>query len=234
MQSPDDKRHTQRDDAAVSEPLPGVWRKLLAQAVPLAPAEPLVLGFFLDVVPEEGVAYAHVDVAPVLLAMADQTRYVRPTPFDSKHLSQQPLQPHEQRLAATVLGLPQTLRKSRTYARLSGHVGDALLAEILDTTPCFLGGLAGLRLSRGKGHQLNWQWHLENDGSQRLMPCMPANHRVLRIDALWYLDAERAEMGHLDAPLEETSWLDLPALKHEYSQILRDALPGSQIGRAHV
>ena len=232
MQSPDDKRHdrlTSSHDAGVSEPLPGVWRKLLATSVPVATPEPTVLGFFLDVVPEEGQPYAHVDVAPVLLAVAEQGRFVRPSPLDSKHLSQQPLQPHEQRLAATVLGLPQTLRKSRSYARLTGHVGDALLAEILDTTPCFLGGLAGLRLSRGKGHQLNWQWQLENDGSQRLLPCLPTNHRVLRIDALWYLDAERAEMGHLDAPLEETLWLDLPPLKHEYSQTLRNALPNSRL-----
>src|SRR5579859_3711164 len=107
MQSPDDKRHdrltSQRDDSG-NEPLPTVWRKLLAAPAPVVAPEPLVLGFFVDVVPEEGMPYAHVDVAPVLLAMAEQGRYVRPAPLDSKHLSQQPLAPHEQRLAATLLG----------------------------------------------------------------------------------------------------------------------------------
>lgn len=232
MQSPDDKRHdrlTPQRDESGGEPLPGIWRKLLAPPAAGAPHEPAVLGFFIEVMPEEGVPYAHVDVAPVLLTVAEQGRYVRPSPLDSKHLSQQPLQPLEQRLAATVLGLPQSLRKSRSYARLTGHVGDALLAEILDTCPTFLGGLAGLRLSRGKSHQLNWQWHLEQDGSQRLLPCLPANNRLLRIDALWYLDVERAELGHLEAPLEESQWLDLPPLKHEYAQTLRHALPNSRL-----
>ena len=209
--------------------LPVVWSRLLAPPAPTTPHEPGVLGFFLDVVMEEGAAWAHLEVAPVLLIVGEQGRYVRPAPLDSKHLSHASLAPHEQRLAATLLGLPQTVRKSRSYARLSGHVGDVLLAEILDTSPCFLGGLAGLRLSRGKSHQLNWQWHMEKDGSQRLQPALPHSQRLLRIDGLWYLDAERAELGRLDADAEETHWLDLPPLKHEYSQVLRDALPESRL-----
>jgi len=196
MQPPDEKQYGDRPllplrGESGDETLPAVWRKLLAAPGHAVPHEHGVLGFFLEVMPEEGMTFARLDAAPVLLAVGEQGRFARPAPLDSKHLAHQPLQPHEQRLAATVLGLPQTLRKSRSYARLTGHVGDALLAEILDTAPCFLGGLAGLRLSRGKSHQLNWHWHLEQDGSQRLLPALGHNQRLLRLDGLWYLDYPR-------------------------------------------
>ncbi|WP_266156510.1 DEAD/DEAH box helicase [Dyella silvatica] len=234
MQQPDEKQQgdlISRGSSGRDEPLPGVWRRVLDAPAAAATHERGVLGFFLEVMPEEGSLSARLDVAPVLLAVAEHGRFTRPAPLDSKHLSHQPLEPHEQRLAATVLGLSQSLRKSRSYARLAGHVGDALLAEILDTAPCFLGGLAGLRLSRGKSHPLKWQWQLEVDGSQRLLPLLPHNQRLLRIDGLWFLDPERAELGHLEAAAEETHWLDLPPLKHEYSRRLRDALPGSRLAQ---
>ncbi len=234
MQQTDEKRLAEsipqrREETA--EPLPPVWQRLLDDGAAASVQERGVLGFFLDAIPEEGAPYVRMEVAPVLLTVAEQGRFVRPSPLDSRHLAHLPLEAHEQRLAATVLGLPQTVRKSRSYARLAGHVGDTLLAEVLDTAPCFLGGLAGLRLSRGKAHLLNWHWHLEKDGSQRLLPSLPANQRLVRIDALWYLDAERAELGHLEAPAEETHWLDLPALKHEHSRTLRDALPVSRLAQ---
>ncbi|MGN6236305.1 DEAD/DEAH box helicase [Dyella sp. KULCS107] len=231
MQQPDDRKPGDPPVArTVAEPaLPPVWRRVLEPPLPAAPTERGVLGFFLDVVHEDGSSAGRLDVAPAVLAVAEHGRFARPAPLDSKHLVHAQLEPHEQRLAATVLGLPQTLRKSRSYARLSGHVGDALLAEILDTAPCFLGGLGGLRLSRGKSHQLNWHWQLEGDGSQRLLPALPTGQRLLRVDGLWYLDAERAELGHLEAPAEETAWLDLPALKHDDSHRLRAALPHSRL-----
>ena len=53
-----------------------------------------------------------------------------------------------------MLGLPQTLRKSRSYARFAGALGDQLLADVLDAAPCFFGGVAGLKLSRGQPHAL--------------------------------------------------------------------------------
>ncbi|MGN6227512.1 MAG: DEAD/DEAH box helicase [Dyella sp.] len=231
MQQPDDRKPGDPPvTRTVAEPaLPPVWRRVLEPPLPAAPTERGVLGFFLDVVHEDGSSAGRLDVAPAVLAVAEHGRFARPAPLDSKHLVHAQLEPHEQRLAATVLGLPQTVRKSRSYARLSGHVGDALLAEILDTAPCFLGGLGGLRLSRGKSHQLNWHWQLEGDGSQRLLPALPTGQRLLRVDGLWYLDAERAELGHLEAPAEETAWLDLPALKHDDSHRLRAALPHSRL-----
>src|SRR6185312_2074791 len=228
MQQPDGKQHA-TPPGGRDERLPPTWQRLLD--LPKAPGgdEPVVLGFFLEVMPEEGAAWAHLEVAPVLLAVAEHGRYARPVPLDSRHLVQAPLPPHEQRLAAAVLGLPQTQRKGRSYARLGGHVGDSLLVELLDTAPCFLGGLAGLRLSRGKAHPLNWHWQLETDGSQRLLPNLPHSQRLLRIDGLWYLDAEHTTLGHLEAAPEETAWMDLPALKHEYGRRLAEMLPASRL-----
>ena len=232
MQSADEKdRQDKRPVAGADDALPLVWRRLLASPGVVAAGDQGVLGFFLEVLPEEGGSFACLDVAPVTLSVVEHGHYARPVPLDSRHLPHAPLPPHEQRLAATVLGLPQSTRKSRSYGRLGGHVGDTLLAEVLDTAPCFLGGLAGLRLSRGKSHQLNWHWQMQADGSQRLLPRLPQSQRLLRLDALWYLDAEHATLGLLDAPLEETGWLDLPPLKHEHGSRLRSRLPSSRLAR---
>ncbi|GAB3779742.1 DEAD/DEAH box helicase [Dyella agri] len=228
MQQPDGKQHAM-PLAGRDERLPSAWQRLLELPRASGGDESVVLGFFLEVMPEEGAAWAHLEVAPVLLTVAEHGRYARPAPLDSRQLIQAPLPPHEQRLAAAVLGLPQSLRKGRSYARLGGHVGDSLLIELLDTAPCFLGGLAGLRLSRGKAHPLNWHWHLETDGSQRLLPQLPHSQRLLRIDGLWYLDAEHATLGHLEAAPEETAWLELPPLKHEYGRRLAETLPASRL-----
>ncbi|TAM59757.1 MAG: DEAD/DEAH box helicase [Rhodanobacter sp.] len=229
MQQPDEKQLPDTPPAGDEEILPLAWRQLLAVPKPVPAEDRGVLGFFLEVMPEEGVAFARLDVAPVLLTAVEHGHYTRPVPLDSRHLPHSPLQPHEQRLAATMLGLPQSQRKGRSYARLSSHVGDTLLAEILDTAPCFLGGLAGLRLSRGKSHPLNWHWQMAPDGSQRLLPLLPHSQRLLRIDGLWYLDAERATIGPLEAATEETHWLELPPLLHEHGRRLRHRLPGSHL-----
>jgi superfamily II DNA or RNA helicase len=228
MQQPDDNLlyppPSQRAESA-GETLPPLWQRVLAGAPPVA-GENSVLGFFAEVLPEEGAGYARLELAPVLLTVAESGRFVRSAPLDSKQLLQAPLHLHEQHLAAGVLGLPQTLRKSRSYARLGGRVGDALLANILDAVPCFLGGLAGLRLSRSAAQPLHWHWQLEHDGKQRLLPQLPPNQRLLRLGGLWYLDAERAELGPLEALESETHWLDLPALKPEDAELLRERLPG--------
>ncbi len=231
MQPPDEKHLGEpASPRAGSDRLPVAWRKLLAApAVGAASREPGVLGFFFEVLSDEGAPYGRLDVAPVTLSVAEHGRFVRPVPLDSKLLARTTLPSHEQRLATTVLGLPQALRKGRSYAHLAGHVGDALLAEMLDTAPCFLGGLGGLRLSRGRSHQLNWHWQLEQDGSQRLLPALGHSQRPLRLDTLWYLDAERAELGHLEAPAEESHWLDLPPLKYDEAPGLCATLPHSRL-----
>jgi len=229
MQQPEGKPQAVPVAGGAAPTLPATWRQLMeAPRPPVDEAAP-VLGFFLEVLPEEGAAWAHLEVAPVLLAVAEHGRYARPVPLDSQLLVRSPLSPTEQRLAAAVLGLPQSQRKGRSYARLGGHVGDSLLIELLDTAPCFLGGLVGLRLSRGRAHPLNWHWQLEVDGSQRLLPALPHSQRLLRIDGLWYLDGEHATLGHLEAAAEEAGWLDLPPLKYEYGQRFAAALPASRL-----
>ncbi|MEO7067662.1 MAG: DEAD/DEAH box helicase [Rhodanobacter sp.] len=229
MQQPDEREGNNPAPTGVDKPLPPIWRRLLAAPTAAPASKSGVLGFFLELIPEEGAAFVHLDVAPVLLSVLAHGRFARPVPLDSEHLGLLAQQPHDQRLAATVLGLPLSLRKGRSYARLSNHVGATLLVDVLDTTPCFLGGVAGLRVSRGRARPLSWRWEMEADGSQRLLPLLPRNQRLLRVDHLWYLDVERAVLGSLEAAAEETRWLDLPALGHENGRYLRRDLPASRL-----
>jgi superfamily II DNA or RNA helicase len=223
MQQPNGKRSS-TDAPGSGELLPMLWQRMLDPKHAAPAADAVVLGFFLELVNDEHEAAGHLDAAPVLLTVLEKGRYARPMPLDSKHLAAAGLNATEQRLAATVLGLPQTLRKSRSYARLAGHLGDALLVEMLDTAPCFFGGTAGLHLSRGKPRKLAWKWIIEKDGRQRLSPEVPSSQRLLRVDHLWFLDAEHAEMGILDGALEETRWLDLPPLAPEHTMAMRHAI----------
>jgi superfamily II DNA or RNA helicase len=229
MQQPNNKRGSGDAASGNVDTLPTMWKRLLGAPARGQGGEHVVLGFFLELINDEHEPSARLDAAPVLLSVVEQGRFARPAPLDSKHLAHAVLTPHEQRLAATVLGLPQTPRKTRTYARLSGRLGDTLLAEILDTAPCFFGGIAGLRLSRGKSHPLNWRWKLEKDGGQKLLPALPASQRLIRVDGLWFLDAEHAEIGLLEGSLEESGWLELPPLPPEHSRNLRSSLPHSRI-----
>src|SRR5699024_6509925 len=140
----------------------------------------------------------------------------------------------EQRLAVSVLGLPSSTRKERHYAHLTGKLGDALLTDMLDTVPCFLGGVAGLHLSRGKSHTLNWQWQKRADGQQQLMPRTRRNQRLIVIGNLWYLDAEHAQLGMLHGEHGnhgEARWLNLPPLPPEHSAAFGTALAASSLAR---
>lgn len=98
MHPPDEKQRAASATPGDDEALPLAWRRLLAAPKPAAADEHGVLGFFLEVMPEEGAAFVRLEVAPVLLGVAEHGRYVRPVPLDSRHLAQSPLQPHEQRL----------------------------------------------------------------------------------------------------------------------------------------
>ncbi|HEX7111717.1 MAG TPA: DEAD/DEAH box helicase, partial [Mizugakiibacter sp.] len=94
---------------------------------------------------------------------------------------------------------------------------------------CFLGGVAGLRLARGRARPLRWHWETLRDGHQRLLPQLDHGARLIRVDALWFLDPERAELGPLDGPVEEAALLDAPPLAPEHSEPMREALIGSAL-----
>ena len=214
------------------ETLPAAWRRLLS-GHPAGPerAAGEVLGFLFELAPEELGPAARLDVAPVLLTAQPHGRYARAQPLDGRRLAQAGLPPVEQRLAASVFGLPQVPRKGRSYARLAGGVGDALLTEMLDVAPCLLGGVAGLRLARGRGHALVWAWQVEADGRQRLLPVLPRGQRLLRVGGLWYLDPERAEIGPLEGGTDDAVLLDAPPLPAESSAALALALPRSALAQ---
>jgi len=226
MHQPDDKRRRH----AMAEVLPLAWQRAFDE--PAAPplAERSVLGFFLEGVNDDHEPAARLDVAPVLLTLSAEGRYSRPLPLDSRHLPEAALTVAEKRLAATVLGLPQTLRKSRSYARFAGALGDQLLAEVLDGAPCFFGGVAGLKLSRGQAHPLSWRWNLEKDGSQKLVPALPTSQRLFRVGSLWFLDAEHAEIGPLEGSPDEGAWLDLPPLPPESTAAFLTRMEGTRMG----
>ena len=200
-------------------PLPAEWSRLIdaADATTAVPSgQAPMLGFLLELLQDEP-ALSRLEAAPVLLETVAKGRLGRAVPLDSKQLLGSALSDAETRLAASVLGLPQTQRKGRTYAQLAGPFGDALLREILADAPSLLGGVAGLRLSLGKPRPLEWEWQLERDGRQRLLPKLPAHQRLIRVGGLWYLDPERAELGPLDGDAAEMALIEAPSLAPEHA-----------------
>jgi superfamily II DNA or RNA helicase len=224
-------------ERSASAALPDGWRRLLnteavSSTVMHDPhrAEPTsgALGFFLEITHDDGGA-ARLEAAPVWLARATRDRAARAFPLDARRLGHARLSAPEQRLAAQVLGLPQSQRKGRNYGHLSGHLGDALLTEMLDISPCFLGGIAGLRLARGKARPAKWRWEVLRDGRQRALPDLPRGQRVVRVHGLWYLDAEKAELGPLQDSVADSGLLELPPLEPGEAATLAASLPGSAL-----
>jgi superfamily II DNA or RNA helicase len=212
--------------------LPAAWRRLFGAGLPAA--EPAgVLGFLLELNVTDGQAAAELDVAPVLLSALGNGRYARPLPLDARHLAASGLGVAQQRLASSLLGLPQIARKGRSYARLAGALGDALLTEMLDSAPCLFGGVAGLHMQRGASLPLHWHWLVESDGRQRLQPQLRPGQRLLRVGALWVLDAEQASLLALDADASAAALLDLPALPPEVSGAFGALLPATRWA-AHI
>jgi superfamily II DNA or RNA helicase len=227
MHQPDDKRRR----AAPAGELPVAWQRALGGITPKAPStDRTVLGFFLEGINDDHEPAARLDVAPVLLTQGEDGRFTRPLPLDARHLPESALTVDEKRLAATVLGLPQTLRKSRSYARFAGPLGDQLLADVLDAAPCFFGGVAGLRLSRGDARPLKWRWNVEKDGGQKLLPDVAPSQRLFRVGTLWFLDAEHAEVGLLESDPVESAWLDLPPLPPESTAVFATSIGDAGMG----
>jgi hypothetical protein len=210
-------------------PLPAAWSRLIDAADAEAPApsgQASTLGFLLELLQDEP-ALSRLEAAPVLLEAVAKDRLGRAVPLDSKQLLGSALSDADTRLAASVLGLPQTQRKGRTYAHFAGPFGDALLREILAHSPSLLGGVAGLRLSLGKPRPLEWEWQLERDGRQRLLPKLPAHQRLIRVGGLWYLDPERAELGPLDGDAAEMALIEAPPLAPEHAEPLTARIAAS-------
>lgn len=230
-----DREHTTADvpsgtSADSPSELPGPWRKLLAgQAAGDADhVGNTSLGFFLELIHPDHVA-AHLEAAPVLLTRTSRKHPLKATPLDSRLLTQARLTPAEQRLAASVLGLPTTTRKGRHYAHLNAPLAGALLADMLDTTPCFLGGVAGLHLARGKSRTLSWHWQHQDDGRQRLYPDLPRGQQLLDTGGLWYLDVEHAQLGMLHGSHDLARLLRAPALHPGQTLAFTQALANSSL-----
>ncbi len=206
------------------------WRKLLRGAAPaFGHGGPASLGFFLEIVQDTGTRAAGLEAAPVLLLRAGHKHPAKVTPLDSRLLARSRLTVAEHRLACSVLGLPCSVRKHRHYARIAGPLADTLLTDMLDTAPCFLGGVAGLHLSRGKSQTLAWHWTHQGEGIQRLQPVLAESHKLLDLGSLWYLDTERAQLGMLQAAPGAARLLDAPDLAPEHSAAFARALAASPL-----
>jgi len=223
-------RKSNRSATGKPSVLPAIWRHLLETPQPSTSQPSTALGFLLEIAAEEHAA-AWLDVAPVLLDLTDNQRLPRPHPLNANHLTEASLGLAEQRLAACILGLPHVARKGRRYARLKGYLGDALLTEMLDVSPCLLGGVAGLCLTRGRPHPLVWEWHIETDGQQRLYPRLEAGQHLLRIGGLWCLDIEHATLAPFEGQADEAALLDFPPLAASVSTSFAAALPQSPLAK---
>lgn len=233
--SPDKSDHKRGDikTRPPDEPLTSAWRKALCARQPHAsPGDVDSLGFLLELVRDEEVAAtAHLEAAPVLLAAAVHDTSAKATPLDPQRLTQCHLTLAEQRLAATVLGHPLYTRKGRHYLRLTGALGDSLLTDMLDTAACFLGGVAGLHLTRGKTQVLSWEWVDGEDGLQHLAPRLSPNQQLLQIGKLWYLDAQNAALALLYSEYDEAWLLNMPPLAPEHTAPFAQALARSPLAK---
>jgi superfamily II DNA or RNA helicase len=216
-----------------SKPVPKAWQRLLNGRSSLTSAKTHgqghTLGFFLEMVAVEDAPAARMEAAPVLLQVGEHGRLFHAVPLDPRRLAQTNLPLVEHRLAATLMGLPHSQRKGRNYAHLSGAIGDALLGEMLDTAPCFLGGVAGLRLARGRPHPPDWTWVMSADGHQQLQPELAPGQRLLRAGVWWYLDPENAELGLLNIQPAEAGIAESPSLAPEDAAALASALAKSRL-----
>ena len=199
--------------------LPLAWRRLLVSRRRPRSHDPGVLGFFLELMPEEGPPAAHAGHGAGTAGSA-RARPLRaaPVPLDSRHLRTPRCRARaaagrdRARLAADV-------RKGRSYARL----GRPCRRRPADRNPRYRavlprrpGRVCGCRAA--SRDQLNWHWQ-HGAGWQPAAvadpaaPTTPAAHR-----RLWYLDAERAELGLLEAAPEEIALAGRCRRWHEYGR----------------
>ncbi|HEX7340996.1 MAG TPA: DEAD/DEAH box helicase [Rhodanobacteraceae bacterium] len=219
-----------RESPRPESSLPEAWREILTGRPPAVPHEARGnLGFFLELVRTDATLAAALDVAPLLLTPKHRGQPVKAVPLDAQRLAHAHLSAAELHLAASVLGRPLSSRKGRHYTRLAGPGSDALLTDMLDTAPCYLGGIAGLHLARGKARRLAWHWTTQADGQQQLAPQLPRHLQLLRLAGLWYLDAERAELGPLGNDHDDAWLLDAPPLAPEHSADFAHALASSPL-----
>lgn len=217
--------------------LPAAWQELLARdvaessapAVPSPAAAPSgALGFFLDFSHEQG-QLAELEAAPVLLRRGPDGDVLQADAIDVGQIPARELSPVDRELLQRFMALPQTARKGRSYARIGGQGADALLAGMLAGAHCFLGGVAGFWLRRGEARSTPWCWQVAIDGSQRIVPRLPAGQHVLRIERLWYVDPESSALGPIEDALASAGLLDAPSLTPGEAALLAARLADSPL-----
>ncbi|MBS0462365.1 MAG: DEAD/DEAH box helicase [Proteobacteria bacterium] len=101
--------------------------------------------------------------------------------------------------------------------KLTGDRADALLTDLLATQTCFWGNPRDGQLEHGPSLPLGWHWQLRDDGSQTLLPDLPAGATLLRAGGLWYVDPAQHRIGRIehDADLAQRL-LRMPTLLPEH------------------
>jgi hypothetical protein len=77
---------------------------------------------------------------------------------------------------------------------LEGRRGEALLQELLSSQLCIWKRLTQ-PLVLGKSRAMEWQWQMQEDGTQRLAVQSLNGLKIARSDNLWYVDEEISQIG---------------------------------------
>ncbi|MBN8482845.1 MAG: hypothetical protein J0L88_14775, partial [Xanthomonadales bacterium] len=124
---------------------------------------------------------------------------------------------------------------SGAWYTLTGLRDESLLEILLASHPCFVDKPSAGRAHLAAPRALGWDWHTGNDGSQTLIARLDGEHaktRLLRIDGVWYFDAQTREFGRVDgdARLVEAA-LRAPPLLPEHAPLVADRLKKTEVAR---
>ena len=118
---------------------------------------------------------------------------------------------------------------------LTGLRDESLLEILVNSHPCFIDKPSQGRIVLASARSLGWDWRTEADGSQTLIARLDgesAKTRLLRIQGVWYFDAQTREIGRVDgdARLVEAA-LRAPPLLPEHAPLVADRLKQTAVVR---
>lgn len=178
------------------------------------------LGFILDT--DLAVPLPTLTARPVWLSRLKNGGWGKPEPLRIRGPFGAPVQQPElddrQHALVAALRMQPTLPVNNLEAyRLTGPRADGLIESLLEEHWCCWQKPRAGEIARGEPMPLHWQWHLQPDGSQRLLADAIGEATLLRAGGLWYFDAQQRRLGHVDHdPGLAQRLLQTPALAPEH------------------